>query len=181
VSAAKADAEKIRLLGEAEAQALEAIGISEAERMRMKAAVYKKYGEAAILNITLNALPKVNTLCVFFTNFNMHCFIMIFLPFQIAAEVAAPLARTEEIVLLGGSDATSGEFTRLVGQVPPAVQALTGVDLSKVSQFIFSFLFFPFLINSILINVECYRIQYMLTYALIIFDFNDSTLMTLMI
>lgn len=53
--------------------------------------------------------------------------------FQIAAEVAAPLARTEEIVLLGGSDTTSGELTRLVGQVPPAVQALTGVDLSKVS------------------------------------------------
>lgn len=51
---------------------------------------------------------------------------------QIAAEVAAPLARTEEIVLLGGSDTTSGEITRLVGQVPPAVQALTGVDLSKV-------------------------------------------------
>jgi len=134
VSAAKADAEKIRLLGEAEAQALEAIGISEAERMRMKAAVYKKYGEAAILNITLNALPKVNMLCeFFFANFNVHCFVMVFLPFQIAAEVAAPLARTEEIVLLGGSDAASGEFTRLVGQVPPAVQALTGVDLSKVS------------------------------------------------
>lgn len=56
---------------------------------------------------------------------------------QIAAEVAAPLARTEEIVLLGGSDATSGEFTRLVGQVPPAVHALTGVDLSKVSLLIF--------------------------------------------
>lgn len=46
--------------------------------------------------------------------------------------MAAPLARTEEIVLLGGSDTTSGEITRLVGQVPPAVQALTGVDLSKV-------------------------------------------------
>ncbi|TGZ54655.1 Flotillin-2 [Temnothorax longispinosus] len=108
VNAAKAEAEKIRLIGEAEAHALEAVGVSEAERMRMKAAIYKKYGEAAILNITLNALPKI------------------------AAEVAAPLARTEEIVLLGGSDATSGELTRLVGQVPPAVQALTGVDLSKV-------------------------------------------------
>lgn len=62
VSAARAEAEKIRLLGEAEAHALEAIGISEAERMRMKAMVYKKYGEAAILNITLNALPKVGRL-----------------------------------------------------------------------------------------------------------------------
>lgn len=60
MNAAKAEAEKIRLIGEAEAHALEAVGISEAERMRMKAAVYKKYGDAAILNITLNALPKVS-------------------------------------------------------------------------------------------------------------------------
>lgn len=60
MNAAKADAEKIRLLGEAEAHALEAVGVSEAERMRMKAVIYKKYGEAAILNITLNALPKVS-------------------------------------------------------------------------------------------------------------------------
>lgn len=51
---------------------------------------------------------------------------------QIAAEVAAPLAKTEEIVLIGGSDNTTAEITRLVGQIPPAVNALTGVDLSKV-------------------------------------------------
>lgn len=61
MSAARAEAEKIRLLGEADAHALEAVGVSEAERMRMKAAVYKKYGDAAILNITLNALPKVGS------------------------------------------------------------------------------------------------------------------------
>lgn len=57
----------------------------------------------------------------------MICFIM-----QIAAEVAAPLAKTEEIVLIGGSDNTTAEISRLVGQIPPAVHALTGVDLSKV-------------------------------------------------
>lgn len=65
VSAARAEAEKIRLLGDAEAHALEAVGVSEAERMRMKAAVYKKYGDAAILNITLNALPKVGDTSIF--------------------------------------------------------------------------------------------------------------------
>lgn len=59
VNAAIAEAERIRLIGTAEAQALEAIGVSEAQRMQMKAAVYKKYGGAAILNIALNALPKV--------------------------------------------------------------------------------------------------------------------------
>lgn len=59
VDAATAEAERIRLIGDAEAHALEVIGVSEAERMRMKAIVYEKYGEAAILNIVLNALPKV--------------------------------------------------------------------------------------------------------------------------
>ena len=54
-------------------------------------------------------------------------------PFQIAAEVAAPLAKTDEIVLLGGSDRTTSEINRLVSQLPPAIQALTGVDLTGVT------------------------------------------------
>lgn len=53
--------------------------------------------------------------------------------FQIAAEVSAPLSKTEEIVLLGGSDGLTSDINRLVSQLPPAVQALTGVDVSKVS------------------------------------------------
>lgn len=52
---------------------------------------------------------------------------------QIAAEVSAPLAKTEEIVLLGGSDPITGEVNRLVSQIPPSIHALTGVDLSKVT------------------------------------------------
>jgi len=40
------------------------------------------------------------------------------------------LSKTDEIVLLGGSDRTTAEVSRLVSQLPPAVQALTGVDLS---------------------------------------------------
>lgn len=31
-----------------------------------------------------------------------------------------------------GDDRTTSEVSRLVSQLPPAVQALTGVDLSKV-------------------------------------------------
>ena len=50
---------------------------------------------------------------------------------KIAAEVSAPLAKTDEIVLLG-DDRTTAEVSRLVTNLPPAVQALTGVDLSKV-------------------------------------------------
>ena len=61
------------------------------------------------------------------------CVISRFSLFQIAAEVSAPLSKTDEIVLVG-DDRTTGEVNRLVSQLPPAVQALTGVDLSKVSQ-----------------------------------------------
>merc|ERR1719282_1407796 len=106
VEAARADGEKIRLIGAAEARAVEAVGRAEAERMRMKASAYKQYGDAAILSIVLESLP------------------------QIAAEVSAPLAKTDEIVLIGGNDRTTSEVNKLVGTLPPAIQALTGVDLT---------------------------------------------------
>lgn len=107
VEAARADAERIRLIGASEAAAIEAVGNAEAERMRLKAAAYKQYGNAAMLSLVLDTLPKV------------------------AAEVAAPLAKTEQIVMVGDDRATS-EVSRLVSNLPPAVQALTGVDLSKM-------------------------------------------------
>lgn len=108
IEAAKAEAERIKKIGSAEASAIEMVGKADAERMRMKAAVYKQYGDAAIMNIVLESLPKI------------------------AAELAAPLKKTDEIVLIGGSDHVTGDVTRLVGQLPPSIAALTGVDLSKV-------------------------------------------------
>merc|ERR1719189_2984976 len=109
VEAARADAEKIRLIGAAEARATEAVGRAEAERMRMKASAYKQYGDAAILSLVLEALP------------------------QIAAEVSAPLAKTDEIVMISGQDRTTQEVAKLCGTLPPAISALTGVDVSGVS------------------------------------------------
>merc|ERR1712198_69156 len=106
VEAARADGEKIRLVGGAEAKAVEAVGRAEAESMRMKASAYKQYGDAAVMSLVLEALPAI------------------------AAEVAAPLARTDEIVLIGGNNNTTSEINKLVSQLPPAVSALTGVDLS---------------------------------------------------
>merc|ERR1740128_1514394 len=106
VESAKADGEKIRLIGGAEARAVEAVGRAEAESMRLKASAYKQHGDAAIMSLVLEALP------------------------QIAAEIAAPLAKTDEIVLIGGSDRTTDEINKLVGSLPPAIQALTGVDLT---------------------------------------------------
>merc|ERR1719411_38821 len=106
VEAARADGEKIRLIGAADARAVEAVGRAEAEKMRMKASAYKQYGDAAILALVLEALP------------------------QIAAEVSAPLAKTDQIVLIGGQDRTTAEISKLCGTLPPTVQALTGVDIT---------------------------------------------------
>lgn len=60
MESAKAEGEKIRLIGGAEARAVEAVGRAEAERMRMKASAYKQYGDAAILSLVLEALPQVS-------------------------------------------------------------------------------------------------------------------------
>merc|ERR1719512_567035 len=106
VEAAKADGEKIRLIGGAEARAVEAVGRAEAESMRLKASAYKQYGDAAVMSLVLEALPSI------------------------AAEVAAPLAKTDEIVLIGGGNNTTNEINKLVGTLPPAIQALTGVDIT---------------------------------------------------
>merc|ERR1712061_773461 len=103
---AKAEGEKIKLIGGAEARAVEAVGKAEAESMRLKASAYKQYGDAAVMSLVLEALPSI------------------------AAEVAAPLAKTEEIVLIGGNNNTTNETNKLVGPLPPAIQALTGVDIT---------------------------------------------------
>lgn len=59
IESARAESERIKKLGLAEATAIESVGKAEAEKMRMKAAVYKQYGDAAIMNIVLESLPKV--------------------------------------------------------------------------------------------------------------------------
>ncbi|KAG7459181.1 hypothetical protein JOB18_022758 [Solea senegalensis] len=106
---AQAEAEKIKKIGEAEASSIEAIGKAEAEKMRLKAEAYQQYGDAAKTAIVLEALPKI------------------------AAKVAAPLSKTNEIVILSGENhRVTGEVNRLLAELPVSVSALTGVDLSKI-------------------------------------------------
>lgn len=56
---AQAEAEKIRKIGEAEAFVIEAVGMAEAEGLKLKAEALQKYGEAAQLALVLDALPEV--------------------------------------------------------------------------------------------------------------------------
>ncbi|KAI4813891.1 hypothetical protein KUCAC02_003112 [Chaenocephalus aceratus] len=108
VLTAQAEAEKIRLIGEAEASSIEVIGKAEALRMKLKAEAYQQYGEAAKTALVLEALPLI------------------------ASAVAAPLAKTGEIVILSGEGSrVTGELNRLLAELPVSVNALTGVDLTK--------------------------------------------------
>ncbi|XP_043975917.1 flotillin-2 [Gambusia affinis] len=106
---AQAEAEKIKRIGEAEASSIGAVGKAEAEKMRLKAEAYQQYGEAAQTALVLEALPKITS------------------------KVAAPLAKTNEIVILSGEGSrVTGEVSRLLAELPVSINALTGVDLTKM-------------------------------------------------
>ncbi|MCR4317046.1 MAG: SPFH domain-containing protein [Planctomycetes bacterium] len=109
---AKADVERAE--GLAKADVILAQGANEAEAMAKKALAWRQYNEAAILEMLIAKLP------------------------EIAREVAAPLSNIGNITLVStggenGSDGMasriSGEVTKVLAQLPPTVQALSGVDL----------------------------------------------------
>ncbi len=117
---AEAKAEMVRLDGLARAEAIRAAGMAEvdiirekgkaeAEAMMKKAEAYRMYNEAAVLQMIVEKLP------------------------QIAEQVAAPLAKTEKIVMIGdaGSKMTRS-ITDIIAQVPEVAQALTGVDIKQL-------------------------------------------------
>ena len=58
---AEAEAELIRLRGEAQAYAINEKAKAEAEQMRKKAEAWKHYKDAAIVDMVLETLPKVNS------------------------------------------------------------------------------------------------------------------------
>lgn len=62
MEAARAEAERIKRIGEAEAYAVEAVGKAEAESMKLKAVAFKQYGDAAITAMVLESLPQVRIL-----------------------------------------------------------------------------------------------------------------------
>merc|ERR1719427_13243 len=107
VMAAQADAERIKMVGAAEAAAIEAIGKAEAEMMRQKASAYKEYGDAAVMSLVLESMPKL------------------------ASEIAAPLGKTEEIVIIneGRRGGLGSEVSKLIGALPAT---LGDVDLSAI-------------------------------------------------
>jgi flotillin len=113
IAEAEAEAEAIRVRGHAEA--IRAKGLAEAEAMDRKAAAWKEYGQAALIEQLFDRLPEV------------------------AAAISAPLAKTEKIVMIsGGGNGESGgigasrltrDITSIMAELPSVVEALTGTDI----------------------------------------------------
>jgi flotillin len=113
VGLAEADAAKAK--GLAEAEVVSAKGQAEALAMAKKAEAWQQYNEAAILQVVIENLP------------------------QLAKAVAEPLSKTEKIVVIGGgSDGSAGaskvtqDVVNVVAQLPPMIQALTGMNLEDL-------------------------------------------------
>jgi flotillin len=102
-----------RARGLAQADVIKAQGFSEAEAMEKKALAWQQYTQAAVVQILAEALPKV------------------------AEAIAAPLARTERIVIInsgnegGGASKLTADITQIVAQLPATLEALTGVNLTE--------------------------------------------------
>lgn len=106
IEVAKGEAEGIKYMGKAESAAMMAIGSAEAQAMELKAGAFKAYGDAAIVDMVIKSMPSI------------------------AAEIAAPLEKTGDVVLLSGQEGgVTSEIGKLVSELPPVVDALTGTDV----------------------------------------------------
>jgi flotillin len=114
---AAGEAQAIKARGFAEAEVIKQKGLSEAETMGEKASAWGQYNEAAVTEMFVNILPKM------------------------AEAVASPLSKTEKIVVVsnGGGDSVgtgaskiTRDVTNVIAQLPPMVEALTGVKLEEL-------------------------------------------------
>ena len=110
-----AEAQIKEAIGLAEAEARKAQGLAEALAMEKKAEAWRRYSEAAVLQIVAPILP------------------------EIARAVAEPLAKIDRITMVntGNGDGSgiskiTSEVARVIAQMPPVVESLTGVKLEEL-------------------------------------------------
>ena len=105
-----AEGEAIKAKGLATAEAIKAQGLATAMAMEAKAEAWKKYGEAAIANLIIEALPSI------------------------AHEVTIPLQNTEKIIVMGneGQAGLVGRSVDILAQLPTLVKALTGKGVTEL-------------------------------------------------
>ncbi|HEY8527055.1 MAG TPA: SPFH domain-containing protein [Acidimicrobiales bacterium] len=105
-------AEALRVEGEAEAAATLAKGQAEAESMRRKAEAYAQYGEAAVVDIIAGTLP------------------------QVVAEAARPMNQIDAMTVIStdGASQTVRNVASTVAQGQELAKSLFGVDLATLVQ-----------------------------------------------
>merc|ERR1711959_857667 len=98
---ADAESAKIKAIGDAEAAATLAKDAAEAEVLEKKADAYKRYGEAAMIELVVEKLPAI------------------------AHAVADPLKQTEKMVFVSSDNAAgsqlTGDITKMMAQLPETV------------------------------------------------------------
>lgn len=111
---ALAEAAGIEARGLAEAEAVRAKGLAEAEAMAKRAEAFKQYNEAAVAQMLIERLP------------------------EIAQSIAAPLSKVDKIVMINtggdgvGASKITSEVTGIMAQVPPVLEAMTGIKLQDL-------------------------------------------------
>ncbi len=111
-----AEAEANKAKGLAEAEIIQATGLAEALSMQKKAESWQNYNQAAIVQMFLEVLP------------------------QLASNIAAPLAKTDKITIVnmgedgGGASKVTGDVTKIIAQLPPVIESLTGLNMKDLAQ-----------------------------------------------
>ncbi|HTV02698.1 MAG TPA: SPFH domain-containing protein [Luteitalea sp.] len=110
-----AEAEVAKARGLADAESRRALGLAEALAMEKKAEAWQKYNEAAVLQLLAPILPGI------------------------ARAVAEPLSRIDRITMVStgsGNDgqvsAVTNEVAKVIAQVPPVIESLTGFKLDQL-------------------------------------------------
>ena len=102
----------VRVEGQAQADTIRAKGEAEAAAMTARADSYRRYNQAALVEMFVKVLPEM------------------------ARAVAEPLSKVEKIVMVGngaeGVSKLTGQVASAVAQVPAVVESLTGVNLTRL-------------------------------------------------
>ena len=104
------EAAGIAAVGQAEAEAIRAKALAEAEGIDKKAEAMKKYGEAAVIEMIMNALP------------------------EIAKNVAEPLSKVDKITMYGEGNSAKllSDIVNGTTQVTEGISAGMGLDLKSL-------------------------------------------------
>ena len=104
------EAEGIRAVGEAEAEAIRLKALAEAEGIDKKAEAMKKYGEAAVIEMVMAALP------------------------EIAKNVAEPLSKVDKITMYGEGNSAKllSDIVNGTTQVTEGLTAGMGIDIKSL-------------------------------------------------